>query len=348
LLKGKTAIITGGNSGIGFETANGLLAMGAEIILAVRNPEKGTIARDALASLHPGKHIDVLPLDLADLESIAAFAERFNNSYSKLDILINNAGIMAPPYSKTTDGFEMQFGSNHLGHFALTGRLLPVLAKTPGSRIVTISSRAHSRGSINFDNLDGSKGYQAKKFYNQSKLANLYFALELDKRLKEHGLETISIACHPGVSATNIFKLGRWEIPAAFKRIANLFLQPPDMGALSTLYAAAEPELTGGEYIGPLGQFQRKGFPALGTPHANATDQNISRQLWDVSESLTSVTYPFESSLLEGSNEVRVPPCKEFFREDILLIPKGILKGQVWIYTLHTNFRSKWRNLKHE
>ena len=291
---GKTAIITGGNSGIGFETAKGLLAMGAKTILAVRNTEKGEAARTALINLYPKAQIDVIHLDLADLESIRDFAEDFNNSYDKLDILINNAGIMAPPYAKTKDGFEMQFGSNHLGHFALTGLLLPVLAKTPGSRVVTISSRAHSRGSIDFDNLDGSMGYQAKKFYNQSKLANLYFALELDKRLKEHELQTISIACHPGVSATNILKLGSWEIPFAFKRIANLFLQPPDMGALSTIYAATEPGLTGGEYIGPLGQFQRKGYPALGTPHANATDQKISRQLWDVSERLTAVTFPFE------------------------------------------------------
>lgn len=299
MLTGKTAIITGGNSGIGFETAKGLLQMDTNIILAVRNMEKGEAARAALLNLCPSSQISIIQLDLADLESIRAFAARFKNSYDKLDILINNAGLMAPPYSKTKDGFELQFGSNHLGHFALTGLLLPVLANTPNSRVVTISSRAHSRGSIDFTNLDGSKGYQAKKFYNQSKLANLFFALELDKRLKEHGLETISIACHPGVSATNIFKLGKWEIPAAFKRIANLFLQPPDMGALSTLYAATEPDLTGGEYIGPLGQFQRKGFPALGTPHANAIDQNISRQLWEVSESLTAVIYPFESPLQE-------------------------------------------------
>lgn len=297
LLRGKTVIITGGNSGIGFETAKGLSAMGARIILAVRNIEKGETAHAALLELHAHAKIDVMRLDLADMDSIRAFAERFRDSFDQLDLLINNAGIMAPPYTKTKDGFEMQFGSNHLGHFALTGLLLPILVKTPGSRVVTISSRAHSRGFIDFNNLDGSNGYQAKKFYNQSKLANLYFALELDKRLKEHGLQTISIACHPGVSATNILKLGRWEIPFTFKRIANLFLQPPDMGALSTIYAASEPGLTGGEYIGPLGQFQRKGYPALGTPHSNATDQEISRRLWAVSERLTAVNYPFPPSL---------------------------------------------------
>lgn len=296
MLTGNTVIITGGNSGIGLETAKGLLAMGARIILAVRNTEKGNAARALLAELHPRAQIDVMQLDLADLQSVRTFADKFQSSFDQLDILINNAGIMAPPYAKTKDGFEMQFGSNHLGHFALTGLLLPLLANTPGSRIVTISSRAHSRGSIDFDNLDGAKGYHAKKFYNQSKLANLYFALELDKRLKAHGFPTISIACHPGVSATNILKLGTREIPSALKRIANLFLQPPGMGALSTIYAATEPNLTGGEYIGPLGQFQRKGYPALGTPHANATDQEISRRLWDVSEKLTQVSYPFDLS----------------------------------------------------
>ncbi|TWT05323.1 SDR family NAD(P)-dependent oxidoreductase [Planococcus sp. CPCC 101016] len=295
MLTGKTAIITGGNSGIGFETAKGLLAMGAKIILAVRNTEKGEMARAALLELYATEQIEIMQLDLADLQSIQSFAEKFQNSSDQLDLLINNAGIMAPPYAKTKDGFEMQFGSNHLGHFALTGLLLPVLAKTQNSRVITVSSRAHSRGTIDFDNLDGSKGYQAKKFYNQSKLANLYFALELDKRLKEHKLQTISVACHPGVSATNILKLGRWEIPFLFKNIANLFLQPPSMGALSTIYAATEPELIGGEYIGPLGQFQRKGYPAKGVPHFNATDQEVSRKLWELSEKLTAVAHPFDA-----------------------------------------------------
>ncbi|MDQ0428670.1 NAD(P)-dependent dehydrogenase (short-subunit alcohol dehydrogenase family) [Planomicrobium stackebrandtii] len=294
MLTGKTAIITGGNSGIGFETAKGLLAIEARVILAVRNTEKGNRARAALMELHPSAQIDVMKLDLADLESIQAFAEEFRNAFDKLDILINNAGIMAPPYSKTRDGFELQFGSNHLGHFALTGLLMPLLANTPGSRVVTVSSRAHSRGSVDFANLDGSKGYQAKKFYNQSKLANLYFAMELDKRLKENGLQTISVACHPGVSATNILKFGQREIPTFFKSIANLFLQPPDMGALATIYAAVDAHLTGGEYIGPVAQFQRRGYPALGTPHANATDQEISLRLWEVSENLTAVSYDFE------------------------------------------------------
>lgn len=296
MLTGKTAIITGGNSGIGFETAKGLLILGARVILAVRNIEKGNAARAALLKLQPSAQIGIMKLDLADLETICLFTREFSKSFDKLDLLINNAGIMAPPYAKTKDGFEMQFGSNHLGHFALTGLLLPLLTNTPGSRVVTVSSRAHSRGSIDFANLDGTKGYQAKKVYNQSKLANLYFALELDKRLKKHDLQTISVACHPGVSATNILKFGRWEIPLVFKSIANLFLQPPDMGALATIYAATEPHLTGGEYIGPVTQFQRRGYPALGTPHANAADQEVSNRLWEVSEKLTAVSYNFKQS----------------------------------------------------
>ncbi len=294
MLTGKIAVITGSNSGIGFETAKGLLKLDAQIILAVRNTKKGNKARAALLAFYPFAQIDVMKLDLANLETIRKFAEQFKKTFDKLDLLINNAGIMAPPFSKTTDGFELQFGSNHLGHFALTGLLLPLLANTSGSRVVTVSSRAHSRGTIDFDNLDGSKGYQAKKFYNQSKLANLFFALELDKRFKKHGLQTISIACHPGVSATNILKIGNWEIPTFFKHIANLFLQPPNSGALSAIYAATETSLTGGEYIGPIAQFQRKGYPALGTPHINATNPEISSKLWDVSEKLTAVVYPFK------------------------------------------------------
>ncbi|ANU15333.1 short chain dehydrogenase [Planococcus halocryophilus Or1] len=293
MLTGKTAIITGGNSGLGFETTKALIAIGAKVILAVRNTEKGNLAREKLLKLHASAQIIVMPLDLANLDSIRSFVEQFKKSFDTLDLLINNAGIMSPPYGKTTDGFELQFGSNHLGHFALTALLLSLLEKTPNSRIVTVSSRAHSRGSIDFDNLDGAKGYQAKKFYNQSKLANLYFALELDKRLKEHGFQTISIACHPGVSATNILKFGNREIPPVLKNLANLFLQPPHMGALASIYAATEPGLTGGEYIGPLGQFQRKGYPSIGTPHSKASNPEISRKLWTVSEQVTGTSFPF-------------------------------------------------------
>lgn len=292
-LNGKTAIITGANSGIGFEAAKELAGRGAHVILAVRNMEKGLKARRAIIAETTHAEIEVMPLDVADLENIRFFSEQIKSRLLSLDLLINNAGVMMPPYSKTKDGFELQFGGNHLGHFALAGHLLPLLEKTPGSRIVTIGSLAHNRGSIDFDNLDGSKGYKAKKFYNQSKLANMLFAMELDRRLKRNGFQTISVACHPGISATNIFKVGKWDAPKALRNYANRFLQPPHMGALATVHAATDEGLTGGEYIGPDGKGAKKGFPALELPHPSALDEAVARKLWDVSEQLTGVKFDF-------------------------------------------------------
>lgn len=291
---GKTAIITGGNSGIGLEAAKILAGKGMRIILAVRNEVKGASARKEILSIHPQAAIEIRLLDVADLASIRAFADRMLRDFESLHLLINNAGVLMPPYSKTRDGFEMQFGSNHLGHFALTALLFPLLDKTPDSRIVTIGSLAHSRGTIDFDNLDGSKGYKAKQFYNQSKLANMLFALELDRRLKKHGSRTISVVCHPGVSATNIFKLGNRDAPLFLRNLANkYYLQPPAIGALATVYAATNPDLKGGEYIGPDGAGRRKGYPTLETPHPAAFDQAVAERLWQVSEELTGVKFEF-------------------------------------------------------
>lgn len=292
-LMGKTAVITGANSGIGFEAAKILAGRGARVILAVRNIEKGNKAKQTIVGDFPYAKIEVMHVDVANLESIRFFSEQLKSDFSSLDLLINNAGVMMPPYTKTKDGFELQFGSNHLGHFALVGHLLPLLEKTPKSRIVITGSLAHNRGKIDFDNLDGSKGYKAKKFYNQSKLANMLFALELDKRLKRNGFQTISVACHPGVSATNIFKFGKWDAPKALRNYANRFLQPPHMGALATVHAATDQGLTGGEYIGPDGKGAKKGFPALEMPHPSALDEEVSRKLWTVSEHLTGVVYDF-------------------------------------------------------
>ncbi|RNF38986.1 oxidoreductase [Planococcus salinus] len=293
IIAGKTAVITGANSGIGWEAAKKLAGMGCRVIMAVRNEEKGKQARGGIMKEHASAHVEVMKLDLADLASIRTFAEQVKSRLDSLDLLINNAGVMMPPYSKTKDGFELQFGSNHLGHFALTGLLLPLLVKTEQSRVVTISSLAHNRGTINFENLDGALGYKAKKFYNQSKLANLLFAQELDRQLKQHGLQTISVACHPGISATNIFKFGKRDAPQFLKKFANRFLQPPEMGALPTIFAATDPHLSGGEYIGPNGKGHRKGYPALETPHMVASDEATSLKLWEVSEELTGVTFDF-------------------------------------------------------
>ncbi|WP_285857038.1 oxidoreductase [Mesobacillus subterraneus] len=292
-LAGNIMIITGANSGIGLEAAKNLAGRGAHLILAVRNEEKGQSAVDHIMNVHHQASVEVMKLDLADLNSIRTFAESFKNKYDSLNTLINNAGVMIPPYGKTKDGFELQFGSNHLGHFALTGLLLPILKKTPDSRIVTLSSIAHRGAKIDFDNLDGSKGYKAMKFYGQSKLANLLFARELDNRLKKHGINAISIACHPGISNTNLFKLGRSETPGFMKALMKMFFQPAEMGALSTIYAATEDSLKGGEYIGPDGRGNRKGNPVIETPAAEVYNKEIMAELWDVSEKLTGVKFGF-------------------------------------------------------
>jgi NAD(P)-dependent dehydrogenase (short-subunit alcohol dehydrogenase family) len=216
---GKTAVITGANSGIGLEAAKVLAGKGIHIIMAVRNEAKGVVARKEILALHPAATVEIRMLDVADLASVRTFADEILRDFAALDLLINNAGVMMPPYSKTKDGFEMQFGSNHLGHFALTALLFPLIDRTPDSRIVTTGSLAHNRGSIDFENLDGSKGYKAKKFYNQSKLANMLFALELDRLLKKHGSGTISVICHPGVSARALSSsnvphcAANWNVP---------------------------------------------------------------------------------------------------------------------------------------
>jgi NAD(P)-dependent dehydrogenase (short-subunit alcohol dehydrogenase family) len=292
-LIGKRIIITGANSGIGFETAKALAQKGAEVILAVRNEQKGKLSMNSILKENPQASIVVMELNLADLTSVRDFVKDFSNRYDSLDILINNAGVMIPPYQKTKDGFELQFGTNHLGHFALTGLLLPLLKKTPNSRVVALSSIAHRGASIFFDNLDGSKGYKAMKFYGQSKLANLLFAKELDNRFKQHGISTICIASHPGISSTNLFKMRGKEAPWYLKNLMNVLLQPANMGALPTIYAATEVSLIGGEYIGPDGRGNRKGNPTIEIPASGVYHSETMKKLWEVSEKLTGVIYDF-------------------------------------------------------
>lgn len=298
-LTGKTAIITGANSGIGLEAAKVFADRGAQVVMAVRDTAKGEAARDLILNTNKEALVTVMKLDLADLASVRVFVESFKTHHDSLDLLINNAGVMTPPYSKTKDGFELQFGSNHLGHFALTGLLLPLLKNTPASRVVSLSSLAHKGASIDFDNLDGSKGYKPMRFYGQSKLANLLFAQELDKRFKQNGLNSLSLACHPGISATNLFKFGKRDAPKLMKTLMHNFLQPPEMGALPTVYAATDLRLTGGEYIGPDGKGQRKGYPTLDTPHASAGDKAVSQKLWEVSEQLTGVKFEFNEPAVQ-------------------------------------------------
>jgi NAD(P)-dependent dehydrogenase (short-subunit alcohol dehydrogenase family) len=292
-LTGKTIVVTGANSGIGLEAAKILANQGAHVIMAVRNEQKGEDAVAAIKSVNKNTIIEVMKLDLADLSSVRSFVAEFNEKFTKLDILINNAGIMTPPHGQTKDGFELQFGSNHLGHFALTGLLLPLLKNTPASRVVTLSSIAHRGASIYFDNLDGSKGYKPMNFYRQSKLANLLFAKELDIRFKQHGISTISLACHPGITATNLFKLGKKDSPQLLQKLLKWLFQSVEMGVLPTIYAAIEDSLSGGEYIGPDGRGNRTGNPALETPAANVYNRETMEKLWDVSETLTGVVYDF-------------------------------------------------------
>ncbi|QOY35779.1 oxidoreductase [Anaerobacillus isosaccharinicus] len=292
-LIGKTSIVTGANSGIGLEAARILANRGAQVILAVRNQQKGEAAVASIQAENSEVKVEVMRLDLSDLTSIHSFAQVFIDRFDSLDLLINNAGVMVPPYEKTKDGFELQFGSNHLGHFALTGLLLPLLKKTPSSRVVTLSSIAHRGASIYFDNLDGSNGYKPMKFYKQSKLANLLFAKELDERFKENSISTISLACHPGITSTNLFKIGKKEPSTFMKNLLKWLFQSVEKGVLPTIYAATETSLIGGEYIGPDGRGNRTGNPTIEIPAEGVYNKETMKQLWEVSERLTGVFYDF-------------------------------------------------------
>lgn len=296
---GKRVVITGSNSGIGFEAARVLAKKGANLVLAVRNLDKGDAAAEDLEAEIPGVKVDVMQLDLADLDSVHQFADDYRGRFDKLDILINNAGIMVPPYRETKDGFELQFGTNHLGHFALTGRLLEVLLATDKSRVVVVSSSAHTRGEINFDDLNfKQQSYRRFAAYGQSKLANLLFAYELQRRLESIHSSTICVACHPGFAATNLtaagMGLGKSWIGKSVGGFANVFAQSAGMGALPTLYAATEPSLEGGEYIGPTsrtGRNSMRGHPGIVTSNQRSLDADVAKRLWEVSEDLTGVHF---------------------------------------------------------
>lgn len=285
-LRGKTAIVTGANSGLGFHTAEALAAKGARVIMACRNLEKAEEAAARVRAKVPGADLEVRALDLGSLASIHAFAEAFEREHPALHLLINNAGIMMCPFGKTADGFETQFGTNHLGHFALTGLLLGVLAKTPGARIVNVSSLAHLGGKIDFDNLNGERSYNRTRAYNQSKLANLLFTLELQRRLERVGAGAIAVAAHPGWSATNL------QAHAALFRAMNpLVAQSAEMGALPTLRAATAPDVRGGEYYGPGRLFEMNGPPKRARRSPRARDASVAERLWQVSEKMTGVRY---------------------------------------------------------
>jgi len=283
---GRVAIVTGANSGIGFETARVLAEKGATVVMACRNLVKTNPKADEIRGEHPEATVEVMELDLSDLESVRRFADAFRAKHSRLDLLINNAGIMVPPYGTTAQGFETQFGVNHLGHFALTGSLLDLIIQTPGSRIVTVSSVAHQFGKIQFSDLNWAKGYKAQSAYGQSKLANLLFTYELQRRLAAAGKDTLAVAAHPGWTETNL-----QEHAKGVKFLNRFFGQEPLMGALPTLYAATESDVNGAEYYGPSGFMEMNGPPKRVRSNKRSRDRNVAERLWSVSEELTGVRF---------------------------------------------------------
>lgn len=288
--KGRIVIVTGSSSGIGYETARVLANKQASVIIAVRNLDKGNKALAKIIQQNKDADVQVMELDLANLASVKNFAENFQKNYSRLDLLINNAGVMIPPYAKTRDGFELQFGTNHLGHFALTGQLLKLLISTQGSRIVNVSSGAHNFGKIDFDDLNWEKrNYAQWTAYGDSKLANLYFTYELDRKLKEQGINTLVTASHPGWTATELQRTAG----DVMKYLNGIFAQNITMGALPTLRAAIEEGLKGAEYFGPNGFMEIGGYPVKVESNELSKDRAIAQKLWLVSEKLTEVKFEF-------------------------------------------------------
>jgi NAD(P)-dependent dehydrogenase (short-subunit alcohol dehydrogenase family) len=297
-LSGKTIIVTGGNSGIGFGAASEFARKGAQVVLACRNMEKAQSAAVQITNAHPQAAVEALELDLADLKSVRNFAKGFHANHRRLHVLCNNAGVMALPYRRTADGFEMQFGTNHLGHFALTGLLLDLVTGTAGARVVTASSGAHRMGYMRFDDLHGERGYWEWSAYGQSKLANLLFAFELQRKADRAGARLTSVACHPGYAATNLQGAGPrmrgfWITEWAMGFANLMFAQSAAMGALPTLYAAAAPEVEGGDYIGPDGLGELSGHPVKVSCSSAARDPASAARLWELSEELTGVRYAF-------------------------------------------------------
>jgi NAD(P)-dependent dehydrogenase (short-subunit alcohol dehydrogenase family) len=288
---GRVAIVTGANSGLGLVAARELARKGALVVLACRNMDKGRAALTEVAAAATGPAPELEELDLASLSSVRSFVERFTTTHDGLDLLINNAGVMASPRRHTADGFELHLGTNHLGHFALTNLLLRLMEGRDDARVVTLSSNAHKtvRG-IAFDNLNGDRHYFRWNAYGQSKLANLMFALELDRRLRARGSTVKSLAAHPGYAATNLQSAAAPLVDRLVMKVANTVVaQNDEMGALPVLYAATEPGLEGGTYVGPDGIAEQRGRPKVVQPNRAARNEGNARRLWDVSEDLTGV-----------------------------------------------------------
>jgi NAD(P)-dependent dehydrogenase (short-subunit alcohol dehydrogenase family) len=287
--KGRVAVVTGANTGLGFDTAKVLADHGATVVLAVRDVEKG---KQAAARFGPGADVTVRELDLASLESVRATAADLHATLPKIDLLINNAGVMYPPRQTTRDGFELQFGTNHLGHFAFTGLLLDLLLPVAGSRVVTVASVAHRiRAAIHFDDLQWENSYDRVAAYGQAKLANLMFTYELQRRLAPHGT-TAAVAAHPGVARTELMRNSPAIARALFPAVAPLISQSSAMGALPILRAATDPAALGGQYYGPAGPGGYRGRPEVVASSPQSYDFATQQRLWAVSEDLTGVKFP--------------------------------------------------------
>ena len=285
---GRVAIVTGANTGIGFETAAALAAKGARVVLACRNPQKAEAALGRIQERTPDADLVFVDFDLASLASVEKCADVFRANHDRLDLLINNAGIMAVPLGHTVDGFELTFGCNHLWHFALTGRLVDLLQATRGARVVTVSSLTHRMGVMDFENLNAEKSYGKMAAYGQSKLANMLFHFELDRRLTAAGVPVSATAAHPGWTATNL------QDNAPLIRMLNpLFSQQPADGALPTLYAATAEGVSGVDYYGPSRMFEMWGPPKPAVKSGRAQDDEVAERLWTISEELTGVRYAF-------------------------------------------------------
>lgn len=294
--RGRTAVVTGANTGLGFETARVLATRGAQVVLACRNlgQAKEAAARILSSRPHPAPPVDVqaVRLNLASLASVREAAEEIGSAYGPVDLLINNAGVMMTPYRRTDDGFELQLGVNHLGHFALTGLLLGQMLGRAGSRVITVSSNGHKSGRIDFDDLQSQRRYRRMAAYYQSKLANLMFTYELERRLEAAEAATIALAAHPGTASTELVRHIPGALQAAYAATGGLFKQSAAMGALPTLRAATDPAARGGEYYGPGGWAQMKGYPVRVSSNSRSHDEQAQRRLWAESERLTGVTFP--------------------------------------------------------
>ncbi len=289
--KGKIAIVTGANSGLGFETTKALAKKDFLVVMACRNLDKAKKAKALLLEENPSANLNCMVLDLADLQSIRVFSEEYLVQYSQLDLLVNNAGIMMPPYSTTKDGFESQFGANFLGHFLLTGLLIDCLKNTLSSRVVTLSSLAHNWAEVYFDDLNFKKSYDKRLSYGQSKLACLMFAYELDRRLKAAGLDIKSVAAHPGVSTTNLTRhMPNWTV-GLMNILGSFLFQNPENGSKPTLRAALDPNAEGGDYYGPDGFKELKGDAVKVTSSKKSHDVETAKKLWAISEELTDIDF---------------------------------------------------------